>query len=362
MKDLKGLRVVVAGAGAVGSVTALTLLRCGADVVLADAAPLGDNASGVAAGMLAPGFEALLDPVAHDHFPLLAVARNFWPDLAETLPSGADLIDRAGALYVASDDADLQRRAERMAAFDSASEILTPMQAQALSPGLSVDRRALFSALDWRLEPLFALSALRRAFDTEGGRVAGQAVTGWSVDRAQLSSGETIGADVLVLATGAAAFGAQRIAELGWLRPIKGQIIRFEGAAPFGGPSVRAPGVYVAPSRMGPAVGASMQERRSDLQIEPEIVDGLHSAAGALFPGLVDAKFSARAGVRAATPDGLPLVGFSADCPGVMLALGARRNGWLLAPAIADVVAARLRALPGGAFEEAFDPVRFVNH
>jgi glycine oxidase len=47
-------------------------------------------------------------------------------------------------------------------------------------------------------------------------------------------------------------------------------------------------------------------------------------------------------GVRASTPDGLPLVGWSAT-PGVMLAVGARRNGWLLAPLVADLVAAYLK-------------------
>ena len=362
MNDLNGLRVVVAGAGAVGSVTALTLLRCGAEVVLADAARLADNASGVAAGMLAPAFEALLDPAAHDHFPLLAVARDFWPELAMSLPSGADLIDRAGALYLAPDEADLQRRAERMAAFDSAGEILTATQAAALSPGLNPAGPALFSALDWRLEPLSALGALQDAFVGEGGRLANQALTGWSASQAQLSSGEICRADVLVLATGAAALASVQVAELGLLTPIKGQILRFKGSAPLGGPSVRAPGVYVAPSRDGAVVGASMQPGRDDLEIEPEIVDRLHAAGAALYPSLAQIRPSARAGVRAATPDGMPLVGFSRTAPGVLLASGARRNGWLLAPAMADVVVARLRALPAGAFGEAFDPDRFVSH
>ena len=58
----RGLRVLVAGAGAFGTAIALELARGGAEVVLADPAGVGDNASGAAAGMLAPAFEALLDP------------------------------------------------------------------------------------------------------------------------------------------------------------------------------------------------------------------------------------------------------------------------------------------------------------
>lgn len=362
MNDLKGLRVVVAGAGAVGSATALTLLRCGAEVVLTDAAAAGDNASGVAAGMLAPAFEALLDPVADMHFPLLAVARDLWSGFAASLPRGEDLIDRAGALYVAPDDADLQRRADRMAAFDPNSEILTPAQARVLSPELHCTRPALFSALDWRLEPKPVLCALHDAFRAEGGYTAPQAVVSWSTGCAKMRTGEFVRADVLVLATGASGFAVNEIAELDLLTPIKGQILWFHGSGPFAGPAVRAPGVYVAPSRGGALAGASMQEGRNDREIEPDIIDNLRARAGALFPGLAQADLTARAGVRAATPDGLPMVGFSAEAPGVMLAAGARRNGWLLAPAMADVVAGHLRGVPRGAFAQAFDPARFVIH
>jgi glycine oxidase len=360
MNDLQGLRVVVAGAGAVGSVTALAVLRCGADVMLTDSAPRGDNASGLAAGMLAPAFEALLDPVADDHFPLLAVAMDFWSALAGSLPAGWGLIERAGALYIADDEDELQRRAKRMAAFDPASEVLSPAKAAALSPGLTTRRPVLFSGFDWRLEPRTMLATLQSAFLQEGGRLGDQAVTGWSPGSAQLSSGESYRADTLILATGAAVAPFADVPELARLTPIKGQLLRFDAAAPLAGPSVRAPGVYVAPSRGGAVVGATMQVGRRDREIEPEAVAGLRAGATALYPDLDRASASAYAGIRAATPDGLPLVGFSSGPPGVLLMVGARRNGWLLAPAMADVAAARLRGVPGGAFGEAFDPARFA--
>jgi glycine oxidase len=58
-----------------------------------------------------------------------------------------------------------------------------------------------------------------------------------------------------------------------------------------------------------------------------------------LSSGLAAAPFDARAAVRAASPDGLPMVGPSA-ARGVFLAVGARRNGWLLAPLVARLTAA----------------------
>jgi glycine oxidase len=329
-------------------------------VVLTDSASRGDNASGVAAGMLAPAFEALLDPLAEDHFPLLAVARDFWTDLAQTLPSGGRLIDRTGALYLAADDEDMRRRAAQLAAFDPTSETLPAALARGLCPGLTVDRPALFCALDWRLEPAATLRALQEAFLGEGGRLVNQGVTGWSVGRAMLSSGDALAAEVLVLATGAALVPMAGVPEYAQLSPIKGQILRFGGAAPLAGPVVRTSGVYVVPSSGGAVVGATMQAGLNDRRIEPDAVARLQSNAALLFAGLGPCSPTAYAGVRASTSDGLPLVGFSRGEPGLMLAVGARRNGWLLAPAMADVAAGLLRGLHTGAFGQAFDPGRFA--
>jgi hypothetical protein len=78
-------RVAVAGAGAIGSAVALTLARAGFDVTLFDPNRPGDNASGVAAGMLAPVAEAVFDPVSTPHLALLRRARDLWPAFAEGL-------------------------------------------------------------------------------------------------------------------------------------------------------------------------------------------------------------------------------------------------------------------------------------
>ncbi|PXA71374.1 D-amino-acid oxidase, partial [Caulobacter sp. D4A] len=66
-----GAPVAVAGAGAFGSATALILSRLGFQVTVFDPAAPGDNASGVAAGMLAPAAEAVFDPVSRGHMPVL---------------------------------------------------------------------------------------------------------------------------------------------------------------------------------------------------------------------------------------------------------------------------------------------------
>ena len=82
------------------------------------------------------------------------------------------------------------------------------------------------------------------------------------------------------------------------------------------------------PGADGLAVGATMEPGRSDTEADPAALAPLVEAAGRLFPGLAEATFAVSAGVRAATPDGLPMAGLS-QAQGVVLAVGARRNGWL---------------------------------
>ena len=334
MNDLKGLRVVVAGAGAVGSVLALVLARRGASVTLADPAPAGANASGVAAGMLAPLGEALLDPKSAGHFDLLKTSRDAWPALTAALRD-EPAIDRSGAMLLSADPA--------------AADVL---QARARALGAQLDPAEggfLFTPEDWRLEPRAMLTALHEALSAEGGRRALGKVMGLENGEARLQGADSLPADVLVLATGLGGGG---------LTPIKGQILRFPGLGPATGPVLRGHGVYAAPGADGLIVGATMEDGVDDLAIDADAVARLREAGARLVPAAGGAPFEAFAGVRAATLDGLPIVG-SGEGPGVYVARGARRNGWLLAPLMAEVIAGYLAGQPPSAATAAFDPARF---
>lgn len=62
--------------------------------------------------------------------------------------------------------------------------------------------------------------------------------------------------------------------------------------------------------------------------------------------------------MRGATPDGLPMVGRGRH-QDVLLAVGARRNGWLLAPLVARLIVACVTEGEAGPFAEAMSPARF---
>ena len=333
----RGPQVIVAGAGALGLSAALALADAGCSVTVCD--PGGANASGVAAGMLAPVFEAALDGDEAD-LALLLAARNLWPGLAQRARVG---LDRSGT--VGSPGFLERTRAALLGLGFRAAEVPARLLGD-LVPGLGPGLQGLLVREDWRLDAAPVLAQLRLACEAAG--VGFQA-------RPLHERGTC---DWLVIATGAAQ-GLKSVApELAVLSPIKGQILRYPQAK--AGPlCLRAESAYVAPGAAGLAVGATMEPGKSDSLPDTAALGPLVRAAEALFPQLDGAAFTVSAGVRAATPDGLPMVGLSSR-PGVILAVGARRNGWLLAPLVAELVTAYVTERDPGPYAAALDPGRFA--
>jgi glycine oxidase len=183
-------------------------------------------------------------------------------------------------------------------------------------------------------------------------------VSGFVPGQAILSDGQRIVADHLILATGLGHGQPWLAPEWAHLSPIKGQILFFEGAGPTQGPAIRSPEGYVVPRALGAIVGATMEFGLSDLSPDEAIGERLRSAGQSLFLDLASAPAHHRVGVRAQTPDGLPLVGAS-QSPGVILACGARRNGWLLAGLVARTIADQLSRAPQTPWAAQMDPSRF---
>jgi glycine oxidase len=333
-----GAKVIVAGAGALGLAAALALADAGCAVTVCDPAPQ-TSASSVAAGMLAPVFEAVLDAEAAPPFELMMAARDLWPGVEAR--AGVRL-DRAGTMAV-GDEGWLAGVNAGLGRLGLHGIELPRATAEALAPGLSpAFPRAILVREDWRLDPRAALAALRAAAEAAGVQFRAEPVR---------ARGE---ADWLVAATGAARGLAPELAQLS---PIKGQIARYP-KRPGSGVSVRGEGAYAVPGLEGLAVGATMEAGVSGPAVEPQALAPVISAGARLFPELAHETPVVQAGVRAATPDGLPLAGLSSE-RGVLLATGARRNGWLLAPLVGRIVAASVTGADAGPYAAAFNPRRF---
>jgi glycine oxidase len=334
----------VIGGGAFGLATALALARRGAEVSVHVADPWDASASAVAAGMLSPVYETL-ETGDLGQFDVLRAALEAWDRF------GLAPVDRSGGLYVDAPETPgaLGRFLTELGVVHDQVE---GEALRALQPALSPDTTTAWrTPLEARVDPLQRLPELRRELQARGGRIVAEAAPSgpeFTVWRA--------GFDAVVIAAGHASRAwAAHAPALANLAPIKGHILHFQGG-PTSGPAVRRREDYVAPQPSGAVFGATMQAGQADAGIEPEVVDALHARASDLTPALAATPFTPRTGVRAATPDGLPMAG--ALGAGLFAATGARRNGWLLAPLVAETVADVMAGEPS-AFAAAFDPLRF---
>jgi len=111
---------------------------------------------------------------------------------------------------------------------------------------------------------------------------------------------------------------------------------------------IRTPEIYIVPRTQGPRagnalIGATVEDVGFDTATHPEDLAHLRALATQLLPPLADESLCPTvdqwAGLRPATPDHLPLLGPLPEAPNQFLATGHYRNGILLAPATAHVMA-----------------------
>jgi glycine oxidase len=145
------------------------------------------------------------------------------------------------------------------------------------------------------------------------------------------------------------------------VRPVKGQALRLRDAS---GPGLcehvlRFEGGYLVPRGDGRYyLGATMEERGYDTAVTALGVYELLREAGEVLPGVLELEIDeAFAGLRPGTPDNAPIVGTDPRDERVVWATGHFRNGILLCPVTADLVADELT---GDRPDHPFRPERFA--
>ena len=332
--------ILVIGAGVLGLCTAVELTRRGRDVLVLDRG--GANASSVAAGMIAPAIESLVDGASPEHARLLRGAGRLWGGMpgVRLKPTPAIWRGEDGAQTVAG----LQALGFE-ALLDERGQVHAPDDVQ-------LDPKAAMTTLKGRLsKPVVERSALRIE----------RAGMGWGVE----TDVGRIEAKTVVLATGAAepldGLPEHVAALIQLIGPIRGQIgFMPEVLAPT---VTRGAGGYVVPTEGGSLIGATMEWGRRDLQPDAETGARLRAMAAGLVEREIWEGVDWRVGVRGSTPDGLPMAGYSGE-PGLHLALAPRRNGWLLGPLVGRVVADAIEGGDRSGYDPehaaALDPLRFA--
>ena len=347
---------VIAGAGLIGLTIALELERRGARVVVLDAGQAGAQTSTRAAGML-----AVDDP--HNPQQLRALSQhsaNLYPGFLD------DLYERTGERVVFQTTSTLQSVEEDEVASNTKTLIDPVKVTHLLNPMgkkfLLLDERSL----DPRQLTNILLKAVRRSHidlreDTPLLRLKA------SRDHVEVQT--HVGAlDAGYIIDCMGAWSPAHIA------PCKGQMLKVrpsaEGSRGSGSQMlevvVRTDSVYMVPRTEGPdegcvIIGATIEDAGFDLEVHARDIMLLHARAVQLVPSLAAAEFvEAWAGLRPATADGLPMLGASAAQPRYLVASGHFRNGILLAPATADVIARGIFGQEQPVDLQPFQPDRFL--
>jgi glycine oxidase len=125
---------------------------------------------------------------------------------------------------------------------------------------------------------------------------------------------------------------------------------------------IRAPDVYLIPRSDGRMlIGATSEEAGFDKRTVPDTILTLRQSAINLVPKIADARIlEAWAGLRPGTPDKLPILG-PTSTPGYFVATGHFRDGILLAPITAKLMAELITRQRPRIDLEKFSPSRFID-
>lgn len=144
-------------------------------------------------------------------------------------------------------------------------------------------------------------------------------------------------------------------------RPVKGQMLCLVAPRMLLKHVIRTSEVYLIPRSDGRIiVGTTVEEAGFNKRTDVAAIQRLHRAAIALVPELRNAKLLEDwAGLRPGTPDALPILG-ATSMPGYYVATGHFRDGILLAPITARVMAQVIEGRNPDHDLSAFSPARFA--
>jgi len=346
--------VVCVGAGIMGTALAFVLARRGARVVVLERSVPGAEASSAAAGMLG----AQVESHAPGAFTSLCIAsRARFGEWATALSraTGIDVEHRVSGILRAAFDGDDAHSVETHAAWQRdaglAVEIVSAVRAKEIEPSLAdgVKLGAYFPE-DGRVDPPRLLSALRIAAERAGAEfrsgalVKRIAVEGGRAVGVDLESGDRIEAPDVVVAAGSwsTLVGGTPLAA-GQVQPARGQIVELATPSPITRGVVFGKRAYLSPRDDGRVlVGSTLEFVGYRRGVTAGGVRDLLSGAIDLVPALANADLLRTwSSFRPYTKNGLPIIGASST-PHLWLATGHFRNGILLAPITAEIVAARI--------------------
>lgn len=364
--------VVIVGAGIVGAACAAELAARGLRVTVLDARGIGGGAT--AAGM---GHIVVMNDSPAE-FALSRYSRDLWLELAPQLRT-RDAFARCGTLWVAADAEEFDAAREMHAGFvaqDVPAQLLDehalydcePSLAAGMAGGLLIGHDSIVyapSAAQWLLTQSPGAARIDVRLHVQAVAVDAQHVT--------LSNGERVGGAHIVVANGLQACELVRGLPL---QPKKGHLLitdRYPGfirhqllELGYIKSAHHATGTSVAfnaqPRPTGQLlIGSSRQFDTTDAAVEMPVLAQMLQRAARYLPALPTLNgIRAWTGFRAASPDGLPLIGpAGSTAPGVWLAVGHEGLGVTTSLGTARLLAAQITQTAAAIAVDPFLPARF---
>jgi glycine oxidase len=346
------LDVAVLGGGLIGCAIAREVARDGRRVALFERGRVGSEASAAAAGML--GVQAETDDEVA--LRLGIESRRLYPAWLDALRDETGIAVefwRTGTIVVAFNAAEetaLAARTARQLAAGASSERLVPRQLIALEPQLSRGvRSAVLLPLDGRVDNVALTAAVARAAAAAGCAVReGEEVKAVIAEGGRIvgitTAGGRVACDTVVNAMGAWSPRVRGVTALP-IEPVRGQIAVLQGTRPPFRHAIASPRAYAVARRDGRVLlGSTWESTGFAKRVTADGVASILRGALELAPDLRRLPLvQAWAGFRPVSADGRPIVGPDPAVRGYYVASGHGRNGVLLAPLTARLIAAHLR-------------------
>ena len=353
---MKTWDVIIIGGGIIGLSLSIELNKRGVRVLVVERGEPGREASQAAAGMLADC--TVETPAALQ--PLATASARMYPEFVHELQDESgihiDLRDE-GTLVFPSPEHVYNRPG-------FSTESLLPAPLTEMEPTLADPHRPAIYLKERSVDPraltAAALKAAKhRGVDISSGSPVRNVLT--SADRATGVGTDKTNylAPVIVNCAGA---WAGHLPPLHFpTRPVKGQMLAV-AAKSLLRHVIRAPEVYLVPRSDGRVlIGSTLEDAGYDKRTSPNVIQRLHKAAINLAPALEHARvLEDWAGLRPGTPDDLPILG-ATTLPGYFAATGHYRDGILLAPITAQVMAQLITREKSDHDISAFSPGRVQN-
>jgi glycine oxidase len=328
--------VIIIGGGIIGLSLSIALRKRGAAVLVVERGEPGREASHAAAGMLADF--PLEMPSALQ--PLATASARMYPEFVHELQDesgiNVDLRDQ-GTIFFATAETLREHPSLKM-------DCPLPSPLAELEPALDAINLPAIFLNERSVDPRALTSAALKAARHRGVDIS----SGTAVTDVLLAKGRAAG-----VATDKTSYAAPAVVNCAgaWAgqlpphqfptRPVKGQMLSLVGhSRGLLRHVIRAPEIYLVPRSDGRILaGATAEEAGYDKRTDAATIQRMHAAAIRLVPALAQARMlEAWAGLRPGSPDNLPILGASRT-PGYSAATGHFRDGILLAPVTAHVMA-----------------------